>query len=146
MKPDVDTMPPLLGLNGAKPPAPTWFSDALAAPFESFSIKVEGATIDCRALGDRGKPGLVFLHGNAAHLGWWSFLAPLFAADYRIVLPSFAGMGESDWRPNYSIDLFAAEALAAAEAGGATLAGPPVFIGHSLGGIPVMRLASRFGE
>ncbi|HUD90095.1 alpha/beta hydrolase, partial [Sphingobium sp.] len=103
----------------------------------------DGARIDYRAWGARGKPGLLFLHGNAAHLGWWSFLTPFFAADYRIVVPSLSGMGTSEWRQNgYSIDRHATEGIAVAQASGASLAGPPVVIGHSLGGLPVLRAAA----
>ncbi|CAN5182736.1 alpha/beta hydrolase [soil metagenome] len=143
MKDDVVTGNPLRGLNGAIPPAPTWFTDAVNAPFESAVLEVNGVPIEYRAWGDRGKPGLVFIHGNAAHLGWWSFLTPLFAADYRVVAPSLSGMGASGWRDrDYSIDDYVAEALATAEAGGACLAGPPIMIGHSLGGLPVLRAAA----
>lgn len=138
--------PPLLGLEGTSPPAPEWFTRALAVPFESYTVTVDDAAIDCRAWGERGKPGLVFFHGNAAHLGWWSFLAPLFAADYRVVAFSLSGMGASDRRPAYSTELYIREGLAAAEAGGALLAGPPVMIGHSAGGMPVFGLAARFPE
>ena len=145
---DEDSAPiaPLRGMNGVVPPAPRWFEANVAAPYESFVVEVEGATIDCRAWGERGKPGLVFLHGNAAHLGWWSFLTPFFADDYRVVVLSFSGMGRSDRRPHYSMDQYTAEAWAAAEAGGACLAGPPVLIGHSAGGIPVMGSAARLSN
>lgn len=143
MKDEVVTGNPLRGLNGAIPPAPQWFTDAVNMPYESAVLEVNGAPIDYRAWGERGKPGLVFIHGNAAHLGWWSFLAPLFAADHRVVAMSLSGMGASGWRERtYSIDDYAAEALATAAAGGACDAGPPVLIGHSLGGLPVLRAAS----
>lgn len=134
---------PLAALAGAVPPAPKWFVDATAYPCETFSVPVEGARIDCRAWGDRGKPGLVFLHGAAAHLGWWAFLAPFFAQTHRVVAFSLSGMGASDWRDGYSVADFAAEALAAAEVGGAFLDGPPTFVGHSAGGLPVLRIAAR---
>jgi pimeloyl-ACP methyl ester carboxylesterase len=45
----------------------------------------------------------MLLHGNAAHLGWWSFLAPLLAGQYRVVALSFSGMGASSWRDAYSV-------------------------------------------
>ena len=43
-------------------------------------IEVEGAKVEVLAWGQRGKPGLMFLHGGAAHADWWSFIAPFFAA------------------------------------------------------------------
>lgn len=138
---------PLEGLGGAVPPAPEWFAQAIAAPFESYAVEVRGATIECRAWGRRGAPGLVFIHGNGAHLGWWSFLAPLFADQYRVVAYSFSGMGASDWREEgYAIDTYVEECWAAAEAGGACDAGPPVLIGHSLGGQPVYASAARWSD
>lgn len=142
MKSDAVATNPLEGLNGVVPPAPQWFTDAVHAPFESAFVDVDGVAIAYRAWGERGKPGLVFVHGNAAHLGWWSFLTPLFAAEYRVVALSLSGMGASGWRDrNYSIGGYAVEALAAAEVAGACLAGPPILIGHSLGGMPVLRAA-----
>ena len=137
---------PLQSLAGAVPPAPKWFADAIAASFEAFSVAVDGAAVDCRAWGERGKPGLVLVHGAAAHLGWWAFLAPFFAPDHRVVALSLSGMGASDWREDYSVDSSVAQVLAAAEAGGAFVAGPPTFVGHSAGGFPVLRIAARHGE
>ncbi|EQA98498.1 pimeloyl-ACP methyl ester carboxylesterase [Sphingobium wenxiniae] len=146
MKNDGGSTAPLRGLNGAVPPAPEWFTQAVNTPFESGFVDVDGIPIEYRSWGDRGKPGLLFFHGNAAHLGWWSFLTPLFAAEYRVVALSFSGMGLSGWRSSYSIDNFVREGFAAAEAGGACLAGPPTIIGHSLGGLPVLRAAARHAE
>jgi len=139
-------MAPLAGLGGEVPPAPQWFTDNLAVPYESFSVTVDGARLECRAWGERGKPGLVFVHGNAAHLGWWSFLAPFFSADHRVVTWSLSGMGRSDWRERYTIDTYVTELWAVAEAGGACEEGPPVVIGHSLGGQPVLLSAARHAE
>lgn len=147
MKDDVVSGPPLEGLNGAVPPAPKWFVDAVNAPYENGSVDVNGVAIEYRAWGARGKPGLLFFHGNAAHLGWWSFLAPLFSADHRVVTLSFSGMGGSGWQDaRYSIDDYVTEGLAAGAAGGAFLAGPPVVIGHSLGGQPVLRAGHLHGD
>ncbi|MHB9880362.1 alpha/beta fold hydrolase [Pacificimonas sp. ICDLI1SI03] len=111
-----------------------WFADALAAPFEALETDVHGARIEVRAWGRRGAPGLVFVHGNGAHLGWWSHLAPFFAQDYRVVAFSLGGMGQSQWRSAYSIATFADELWAAVDVAGAADCGPPVVIAHSLGG------------
>lgn len=134
---------PLRGLNGVAPPAPDWFVAATQAPYETFSVTVEGVPIDCRAWGERGAPGLLLLHGNTAHLGWWSFLASFFAKDRRVVSLSFSGMGGSGWRERYEIRHYVEEAWAAAETGGASASGPPVLVGHSMGGLPVLRTAAR---
>ncbi|CAK0887581.1 unnamed protein product [Prorocentrum cordatum] len=67
---------------------PQWFRDNVSAPCESRFVTVEGCRIHYlawrAARGDEAtttarRAGLVFLHGNAAHAHWWSFLAPFFA-------------------------------------------------------------------
>ena len=77
-------MAPLAAYHGARPPAPAWFDDAIANEPERTFIEVEGARIELLAWGERGKPGLIFLHGGAAHADWWSFIAPFFAAERRV--------------------------------------------------------------
>jgi pimeloyl-ACP methyl ester carboxylesterase len=136
---------PLAPFNGAEPPAPDWFKWAIAqAPARSF-IEVDQARIELLVWGERGKPGLLLVHGNSAHADWWSFVAPFLAQDYRVAAISMSGMGGSDWRPAYSFVTFAHEARAGAEAAGlydAPVA--PVFIGHSFGGSQVFHAAVRF--
>lgn len=123
---------------GDTPAAPQWFEDANSSPFEAGFVEVEGAQIEHRTWGERGRPGVLLMHGNGAHLGWWSFLAPLLATDYRVTAFSFSGMGRSSWREAYSIGQYTREAFAVSEATGIDQSGPPVFIGHSLGGYPVL--------
>jgi pimeloyl-ACP methyl ester carboxylesterase len=56
-------------------------------------------------------------------------------------------MGGSDWRASYSIDQYAREAVAVAEATGLFAAAvPPVVVGHSLGGVVALALAADFGD
>lgn len=137
----------LAALNGVAPPAPAWFRDALAAPHETALHEVAGARIETLSWGERGKPGLLLMHGNGAHARWWSFIAPLLARTHRVAAFSWSGMGGSDWRPSYSLGLFVQEAFAVAQAEGlfdAPVA--PVFVGHSFGGFPTMACAARAGE
>lgn len=138
---------PLAPFAGAKPPAPAWFEAALAhAPARRF-VEIDGANIESLSWGERGKPGLLFLHGNGAHADWWRFIAPYFAADYRIAALSWSGMGGSDHRASYSLDSFIAEAFGVAEAEGLfEAAEKPLFVGHSFGGVPLMGCAGRHGE
>jgi pimeloyl-ACP methyl ester carboxylesterase len=142
-----DLKAPLAMLQGGPPPAPTWFQEALAlAPTRSLH-RVEGAQIETLTCWERGRPGILFLHGNAAHADWWSFIAPLFAQEHRVTAISWSGMGGSDWREAYSLDLFVAEAFAAAEATGLFAAAvPPAFVGHSFGGLPTAACAARRGR
>ena len=142
-----DLKAPLAMLLGAPPPAPAWFREALTIdPARSFH-RVEGAQIEALTWGERGRPGILFLHGNAAHADWWSFIAPLFAHDHRVTAISWSGMGGSDWREAYSLDVFVAEAFALAEATGLFAAAmPPIFVGHSFGGLPTAACAARRGQ
>jgi pimeloyl-ACP methyl ester carboxylesterase len=138
----------LLGrFGGRRPPAAAWFEQALTVAPQRSAIDVEGAAIELLVWGERGKPGLLFLHGNGAHADWWSFIAPFFAADYRCAAISWSGMGGSGWRPRYAIETFGQEVLAAIDAAELDRGGrKPVLIGHSFGGSPLMHVAANHGE
>ncbi len=138
----------LLGsFHGQTPPAPAWFDAALAIAPERSRILVEGADIELLTWGEVGKPGLLFLHGNGAHADWWSFIAPFFATEWRVAAISWSGMGDSDWRPDYSARLFAAEIFAAVEAAGLEAGGvKPILVGHSFGGFPTLHCAAEHPE
>lgn len=138
--------PPLARYAGARPPAPAWFHEAVNAPHERHRVQVEGAGIEWLGWGERGKPGLMLLHGNGAHADWWRFIAPFFAKTHRVAALSWSGMGNSDHRPRYTMDLFLAEIRAVAQAAGLSDAGPYTIVGHSFGGFPMMALANREGE
>ncbi len=139
-------MAPLAAFHGHKPPAPAWFVEAIAHEPERTFIDVEGARIETLAWGDRGLPGLMLLHGGAAHADWWSFIAPFFARERRVVAPTFTGMGRSGWRDAYLFGQFVREAREAGRAAGAFDAGRPVVVGHSFGGRVAMGLSRDFGD
>ncbi len=139
-------MAPLAPFHGQKPPAPAWFVQAIAQEPERTFVEVEGAKVELLAWGERGQPGLMFLHGGAAHADWWSFIAPFLARDRRVVASTFTGMGRSGWRDAYRFDQFVREARAAGRAGGAFDAGPPVVVGHSFGGRVALGLSRDFGD
>ena len=138
----------LLGpFQGEKPPAPAWFDAALAIAPERSRLPVDGAEIELLTWGQVGKPGLLFLHGNGAHADWWSFIAPFFAQDWRVAAISWSGMGGSDWRPNYSAEIFAAEIFAAVAAAGLEAGGvKPILVGHSFGGFPTLYCAAEHAD
>jgi pimeloyl-ACP methyl ester carboxylesterase len=139
--------PPLAALGGTTPPAPAWFHEMLALAPERRFHEVDGARIETLVWGERGRPGLLFLHGNAAHADWWSFIAPFFLPQHRVVALSWSGMGSSDWREEYSLDGFVAEALMIAELEGLFASrSRPVVVGHSFGGVPTAAIAGRCGE
>jgi pimeloyl-ACP methyl ester carboxylesterase len=138
-------MAPLAAFRGQKPPAPPWFERVVAIEPERTFVTVDGAKVETLAWGERGKPGLIFLHGGAAHGDWWSFIAPFFAGERRVVAPTFSGMGRSDWRAAYDFRQFVREAREAAREAGAYEAGAPFVVGHSFGGRIAIGLAHDFG-
>jgi pimeloyl-ACP methyl ester carboxylesterase len=139
----------LAHLHGHAPPAPAWFARAIAQAPQRRMLELAGARIESLSWGERGKPGLLLMHGNGAHAHWWSFIAPFFARDWRVAAFSWSGMGGSSHRPSgtYSLDGFVDEMLGVAQAEG-LFDGPvaPVAVAHSFGGFPTMACARRHGE
>ena len=70
---------PLAPFGGLPPPAPDWFTEALADVPVRTELKVQGTPIEALAWGRVGDPGLLLLHGNSAHADWYSFIGPLLA-------------------------------------------------------------------
>jgi pimeloyl-ACP methyl ester carboxylesterase len=123
---------------------PAWFETALATPYDEGFVVVEGARIHYLHWGTRGQPGLILVHGGAAHAHWWSFLAPLLTSHYDVVALDMSGHGDSDRRAQYPRDAWASEVIAVSEA--MKFPGPPVLIGHSLGGLVSIIVASLHGS
>ena len=137
---------PLAPFAGARLPAPDWYRDAMAKRPETASVPIDGYATELLTWGERGKPGLLLLHGNGAHAGWWRFIAPFLASDHRVAAFSWAGMGGSAHRPDYSVDGFVTQLLGAADAAGLfEAAAAPVVVGHSFGGFPMMAMAGQHG-
>ncbi len=134
---------PLAAFHGARPPAPAWFDAAMATLPETSRVTVAGVALDVLAWGERGQPGLLFLHGNGAHAGWWRFIAPFFAASHRVAAFSWSGMGGSGHRAEYTMDGFVDEMFAVAAATG--LGERPLVVAHSFGGFVAMTAAHRRG-
>jgi pimeloyl-ACP methyl ester carboxylesterase len=138
---------PLAALGGATPECPRWFRDALALQPARSWHDVQGARIETLAWGERGRPGLLLLHGKMAHAQWWNFIAPFFAGAHRVVALSFGGMGGSDWRPSYSVATMADEAMVVGEHEGLfDSAVPPLIVGHSFGGFVSLLCAQQHGS
>ena len=138
---------PLAPFKGEKPPAPEWFRQAIANEPERDFLEVKGAKIETLAWGERGKPGILFLHGNGANADWWSFIAPFFAADHRVGAISWSGMGRSDWRKEYTVDYCVEEALKSAESLRLVHSEKkPVIVGHSFGGVPTIAAGASEGR
>jgi len=138
---------PLAALDGAVPPAPAWFEKTVAVQPESAFVEVEGARIHYLRWGRRSRPGLLLVHGNAAHAYWWSFIAPFLALEYNVAAMDLSGMGDSDWRKDYSMEMFVTEQLAVCEAAGMFAVGePPIIVAHSFGGFVTMLTGALHGD
>ena len=141
------TQGPLAALKGERPPAPQWFVDTVAALPESSFVECDGARIHYLRWGDRKRPGLLLVHGNAAHAYWWSFIAPFLARDYNVAAMDLSGMGDSQWRAHYTMELFAKEELAVCEDAGMFLSPePPIIVAHSFGGFVTMLTGALYGD
>ena len=143
----------LAALAGSPPPQPRWFAEAVASKPEQHFVTVKGARIHYLSWGDRAKPGVLLVHGNAAHAYWWSFIAPYLTGDYHVAAMDLSGMGDSDWRApqgeaaGYSMALFADEERAVMEDAGMFAASkPPVIVAHSFGGFVTMKAGADFGD
>ena len=124
--------------------APRWFREAISASFEERSVEVDGCPIHYLRWGDVSNPGLVLVHGGAAHAHWWSFVAPQLTHHYHVVALDLSGHGDSGRRGQYPREIWAEEVMAVA--GDARIVGAPILVGHSMGGFVCMMAASLYGD
>jgi pimeloyl-ACP methyl ester carboxylesterase len=125
------------------PDVPAWFTAAVAVKAEQRAATVEGTSIAYRVWGDPADRGIVLVHGGGAHARWWDHIAPLLANGWQVIAMDLSGHGDSGRRPSYGLDVWGREVLGViADAGLAS----PVVIGHSMGGIVTLRMATVFGS
>jgi pimeloyl-ACP methyl ester carboxylesterase len=123
---------------------PEWFYRAMATPFDDRWVEVDGVPIHFLEWERTGQPGLVLVHGGAAHAHWWTYLAPMIAEDWHVVALDLSGHGDSGRRDSYSHEAWAREVMAVV--GSAGFPGPPVLVGHSLGGMVTIQTAADYGD
>jgi pimeloyl-ACP methyl ester carboxylesterase len=107
-------------------------------------VDVQGCAIHYLRWGALGRPGIVLIHGGAAHAHWWTHFAPLLAGEYAVAAIDLSGHGDSAWRDEYTSNLWADEIMAVAE--DADFAGPPILVAHSMGGLIAVITAARYGD
>jgi pimeloyl-ACP methyl ester carboxylesterase len=122
---------------------PVWFTDALAAPVTEHTAVHDGVPVAYRQWGPKTGRGIVLVHGGAAHSRWWDHVAPLLAGDRQVIAVDLTGHGESGRRSSYDFSTWAGEILTVAADAGITA--PPIVIGHSMGGLVTLRLATLHG-
>ena len=120
--------------------APGWFRRALQVPYADGTVMVDGASIHSVLWGGVGKRGLVFVHGGGAHAHWWTHIAATFANDFRVAAIDLSGHGDSSHREHYDLRQWTDEVIAVAEDAG--MDGPPVVVGHSMGGMVTIATAA----
>lgn len=126
---------------------PDWFRAALTMESDRLNVDVDGTNIVADAWGDPAHPGLVLVHGGAAHHEWWRHVAAVLSSGYRVVAPSLSGHGDSGRRTDYTPSAWASEVVAVAEAAGLYDADQlPVLIGHSMGGFVSVQAAAEHGD
>jgi pimeloyl-ACP methyl ester carboxylesterase len=131
-------------MSGDGQEAPRWFREAVAAPRDEGAVEVRGCRVHYLRWGEPGRPGIVLVHGGAAHAHWWSFIAPLLTRDCQVVALDLSGHGDSERRKEYPRDIWAEEVMAVAEHAG--IVGAPIVVGHSMGGFVTIAAAARFGD
>ncbi len=124
--------------------APKWFSDVMAEPCDDRTVEVDGCPIHYLRWGDAAKPGLLLIHGGAAHAHWWSFIAPKLTNEYHVAAMDLSGHGDSGRREEYPRELWAKEAMEVCRDAG--FIGAPVLVGHSMGGFVTIVAAAIYGD
>ena len=101
--------------------------------------------LHCLDYGGQGRPPLLFLHGGSAHAHWWDFVAPAFTRHFHVMALDQRGHGDSPWTPewaygtrHYIADLH--QIISQWEFG------PPILVGHSMGGHNVLVYAGTYRD
>ena len=123
--------------------APDWFQQYTTLARNDHWKTVAGARIHYQTWNDQeAKPGLLFVHGHAAHAHWWDFIAPAFIDKYKVAAMDMSGAGDSDHRDAYSARTFAQEIFTVAQA----LGEDTIVVGHSLGGTMTRICGHLYGD
>lgn len=108
---------------------------------ERIEYEGAGVTIVADALGPRGAPPVLFMHGGGqTRQSWGGAIAEAATRGYRAISVDLRGHGESGWSPDgqYGMEAFAGDIRK-------IITGfdqPPVLVGASLGGLVGMVLAA----
>ncbi|MBV1874227.1 MAG: alpha/beta hydrolase [Gammaproteobacteria bacterium] len=125
--------------------SPAWFIQAVNTPYQDKFIEVEGCKIHYQHWDNEGKkPGLLFVHGGGAHSHWWDFIAPSFLADYDVTAIDISGMGASEHRDSYQMDMFAKEIIAVCDDAG--YGNDTIVAAHSYGGLGTLQAALNYPD
>jgi pimeloyl-ACP methyl ester carboxylesterase len=114
-------------------------TDAKLVGFEERFAEIRGVRMRYFVVGEG--PPLVLVHGLGGAASNWTELAPLLLRGHRLLVPDLPGHGGSSALPGVSgLEPFADRVAAVAEREEML---PAPVVGHSLGGMVVLRLALR---
>lgn len=129
---------------------PDWFWKAVETEADAKLVEVKGCDVLYREwpASKSADKDMLLIHGMNAHSHWWDFIAPQLADEYRVVAMDLTGMGDSDFRYDYSADLYVDEIVGVCKH--AKLSKNVILVGHSFGGRMAAKAASmhprRFGS
>ena len=118
--------------NAAASPLDDFLDWCLARPGVSKFLDFEaGRTHYLEWAGPENAETLLLVHGFMGHARWWDFVAPVLAESYRVVSMDLGGMGDSSYRPPYTLERYVDEIANLIQRKSVA---PLTLIGHSFGG------------
>ncbi len=123
---------------------PDWFWEAIETPAQTRSVEVDECDVTYRFYPSPGKPGMLLIHGMYSHSHWWDFIAPQLLDEYEVAAMDLTGMGDSDYRYEYSADTYAAEIKAVLDHAG--FDDRCIVVAHSFGGYMAVHAANVFPD
>ncbi|SAK80058.1 alpha/beta fold hydrolase [Caballeronia ptereochthonis] len=125
-------------------------ADASAPPahvplYEERIEAGDGVTLAASVAGERGRPGVILLHGaGQTRHSWRGSVATLGALGYHALAYDARGHGDSDWspKPDYSYERLADDLDAIVRHMGCV----PAMIGASMGGMTALHAIARTDE
>ena len=120
---------------------PDWFWEAIDIEPVTKTVEVDECDVSYRHYEAIGKPGMLLIHGMNAHSRWWDFIAPQLLDRYQVAAMDLTGMGDSDYRYEYSSNTYADEILAVLD--DAKFGTDSIVVAHSFGGYMAVRAANK---
>ena len=126
--------------------APTWFKESISVKPSERSINDKDGEISYSKWVSKNDSTnlLILIHGTGAHKKWWDPIAPQFLNETNVIAVDLPGMGDSDFRNNYSIKDFGKCIFSIIDKEKIAMNIENIYIvGHSLGGQVAAYVASE---
>ena len=126
--------------------APTWFKESISIKPSEQSINDKDGKISYSKWVSKNDTTnlLILIHGTGAHKKWWDPIAPQFLNETNVIAVDLPGMGDSDFRNNYSIKDFGKCIFSIIDKEKIAMNIENIYIvGHSLGGQVAAYVASE---